>query len=160
MGIPYQETVDGYEIQWQVWASHPTRVNRDRLDLTNAAAKTNYISHWLLTNHLIPILQATSKISEPGTVRIVCLSSGGHMIYPPKEGIRFEDTGLESASGMTRYGQSKLGNVLHAKQLHARYGPKGNKAMPGDILTSSVNPGNYDTYATFLLHPLLLFPSR
>ncbi len=22
MGIPYQETVDGYEIQWQVW--HPT----------------------------------------------------------------------------------------------------------------------------------------
>ncbi len=75
------------------------------------------------------------------------------MRYPPKEGIRFEDTRLESENGMTRYGQSKLGNVLHAKQLHAHYGPKGKVARPGDILTASVNPGNVETYATFLFLP-------
>ncbi|KAH8878829.1 NAD(P)-binding protein [Thozetella sp. PMI_491] len=123
MGVPFSLTDDGYEIQWQ----------------------TNYLSHWLLTHHLLPILQATSKASDPGSVRIVCVTSNGHSAFAPKDGIQFDDINLEARHGMTRYGQSKLGNVLHVKQLQARYGPKGQQAVPGDLVVAAVHPGSINT---------------
>ncbi len=122
--------------------SSPSEAGIQRL----TRCKTNYLSHWLLTQRLLPILQETSRVSEPGTVRIVCVTSGGHETFAPKGGVRFDDIKLESESGMTRYGQSKLANVLHAKQLHARYGPKGKEATPGEIIVSAVHPGNVDTW--------------
>ncbi|KAK9775331.1 putative short chain dehydrogenase protein [Seiridium cardinale] len=119
MGTPFARTKDGFEEQWQ----------------------TNYLSHWLLTNHLLPLLLKTARASAPGDVRIANLSSSGHQLFAPKAGIVFDDLDLESENGMTRYGQSKLGNVLHAKSLNTRYGPKGATPRAGEVWVASIHPG-------------------
>ncbi|RBR15322.1 hypothetical protein FVER53590_01811 [Fusarium verticillioides] len=121
MATPFEITKNGHEAQWE----------------------TNYLSHWVFTEHLIPVMLKTSKSSPPGTVRIVNLSSSGHLMSP-KGGIKFEDTSLKEASVWERYGQSKLGNILHAKALHNKYGPSsGNEE--GEIWTTSVHPGLVET---------------
>ena len=109
--------------------------------------KTNYLSHWLLTFHLLPLLQSTAANSPKDMVRIVNVTSDGHVKFPPKGGIDFGNPSLEKESAMTRYGQSKLANILHAKQLHAIYGPtqKGDGAGQGSICTAAVHPGHIDT---------------
>ena len=50
---------------------------------------------------------------------------------------------MESESAMVRYGQSKLANILHTKQLNAVYGPKGKES--GGIIAAAVHPGHIDT---------------
>lgn len=93
MAVPWELSQDGYESQWQ----------------------TNYLSHWLLTFHLLPILRRTAEgLGEPGAARVVNVSSVGHS-FAPKNGIGFLDLDQKSASPYSRYGVSKLGNVLHAK---------------------------------------------
>jgi NAD(P)-dependent dehydrogenase (short-subunit alcohol dehydrogenase family) len=74
----------------------------------------------------------------------VNITSDGHELLPPKEGIRFEDVNLNSESGMTRYGQSKLANVLHIKKLNEVYGPNG-KEGKDEIWVAAVHPGHIDT---------------
>lgn len=65
----------------------------------------------------------------------------------PNGGINFADTNLPNKSGMHRYGQSKLGNVLHAKTLNKLYGPESpsSKRGEGEIWTAVVNPGLVDS---------------
>ncbi|PCH05257.1 Short-chain dehydrogenase/reductase SDR [Penicillium occitanis (nom. inval.)] len=121
MGVPFSRTKDGYEIQFQ----------------------TNYLSHWLFTYHLLPLLQSTA-LPQPGTARIVNVTSDGHERFTLKEGIRLDDPNLESESAMVRYGQSKLANILHTKQLNAVYGPKGKESgdeggLAADILDRNLN---------------------
>ncbi|KAH8660318.1 hypothetical protein BX600DRAFT_482245 [Xylariales sp. PMI_506] len=126
MGVPFQLTDDQFDIQWQ----------------------TNYLSHWLLTHHLLPLLISTaagSSSPREGSVRIINVTSNGHDLFPPKEGIRFDDINLSGASGMMRYGQSKLANVLHAKELHARYGPQEDSEQKPEVWTAAVHPGTIDT---------------
>ncbi|KAF2824639.1 NAD(P)-binding protein [Ophiobolus disseminans] len=120
MSTPYALTEDSYEEQWQ----------------------TNYLAHWVFTSHLLPLMLSTSKTTEPGTVRIVNLSSSGHY-GAPKNGINFADTSLPGEKGMTRYGQSKLANILHAKTLHTLYGPTSPSSLAGqgEIWVSAVHPG-------------------
>ncbi|KAJ1327031.1 retinol dehydrogenase 12 [Microdochium nivale] len=126
MATPYAMTKDGYEEQWQ----------------------TNYLAHWVFTRHLLPALRKTAAAnsSVPGAVRIVNISSGSHF-QAPKGGIAFADTSLgEASSGLARYGQSKLANVLHSKVLHEVYGPGGSATgqdggKEGEIWVSAVHPG-------------------
>lgn len=122
MATPFEMTKDGYEAQWQ----------------------TNYLAHWVFTSHLLPLMLKTSK--GTGSVRIVNLSSSGHY-SAPKGGVDFNDTSLSNASPMTRYGQSKLANVLHAKTLSKDYGPSSasSKAGNGEIWTAIVHPGLVDS---------------
>lgn len=122
MAVPFEKSKDGYESQWQ----------------------TNYLSHWLLTYHLLPTLLATAKVSQPGDVRIVNVTSMGHAMAP-KSGINFQDINQEKGGLWSRYGQSKLGNILHAKYLNSLYGPKGSKREKGEIWTAAVHPGNVYT---------------
>jgi NAD(P)-dependent dehydrogenase (short-subunit alcohol dehydrogenase family) len=58
-------------------------------------------------------------------------------------GINFAELALRDDTPMTRYGQSKLANVLHAKTLHRRYGPgsPSTRAGDGEIWTAAVHPG-------------------
>jgi retinol dehydrogenase-12 len=116
MATPFAMTSDGYEEQWQ----------------------TNYLAHWVFTQHLLPVMLETAKGKPPGSVRIVNLSSYGHH-SAPKGGINFDDTNLKDASNMTRYGQSKLANVLHMKTLHRLYGPSFSSSP--EIWVSAVHPG-------------------
>src|ERR1700761_2963857 len=128
MGGPFWKTSDGFELQFQ----------------------TNYLSHWLLTQQLLPLLLATARSSEPGAVRIVNVTSDGHDRFPPKMGIDFDDIDLTSKDPMTRYGQSKLANVLHANELNRRFGPHGTEFEDGKgvIWVASVHPGHINTYVS------------
>lgn len=121
MAVPYEMTGDGYEVQWQ----------------------TNHIAHWLFTEHVLPLMLETSKSLPAGSVRVVNVTSGGHMMAP-KTGINVTDTTLATESAITRYGQSKLANILHAKTLHRKYGPGAStrvRSRDGEIWTSSIHPG-------------------
>ncbi|RDW80317.1 hypothetical protein BP6252_04955 [Coleophoma cylindrospora] len=124
MATPFAMTKDGHEVQWQ----------------------TNYLAHWVFTAHLLPVLRRTAKALPPGGVRIVNLSSSGHL-SAPKGGINFEDPSLKDGSPWLRYGQSKLANILHTKTLHKTYGPGSLSARngEGEIWVSSVHPGLVET---------------
>ncbi|CRG86411.1 hypothetical protein PISL3812_03417 [Talaromyces islandicus] len=120
MATPLEMTKDGHEAQWQ----------------------TNYLAHWVFTTHLLPLMLQTAKALPPGSVRIVNLSSSGHL-GAPKGGIDFADPSLKNGSVWTRYGQSKLANILHTKSLHKAYGPGSPNAQDGEgeVWVSSVHPG-------------------
>jgi NAD(P)-dependent dehydrogenase (short-subunit alcohol dehydrogenase family) len=121
MASPYEMTKDGHEIQWQ----------------------TNYLAHWVLTDHLRPLMLQTARGLPAGSVRIVNLSSSGHL-GAPKTGINFDNLALQDGTPWHRYGQSKLANILHAKTLHATYGPgspHASRSGEGEIWTSSIHPG-------------------
>ncbi|OAQ69011.1 short-chain dehydrogenase/reductase [Pochonia chlamydosporia 170] len=101
---------------------------------------TNHMGHALLTKLLLPVLERTA--SEPGSdVRIVSLSSRGHFLAP-KEGIVFDSlkTTADGMRAFERYGQSKLANVLFARQLAAQYPQFTVTAIhPGVVRTNLVN---------------------
>jgi len=122
MAVPFAKSKDGYESQWQ----------------------TNYIAHALLTHHLLPLLLSTARASKPGDVRVVNVSSMGHRAAP-KAGIDFADINQEKGSIWTRYGQSKLGNILNAKEINRLYGPNGTKKEEGEIWGMALHPGNMYT---------------
>lgn len=109
MNTPQQKTKDGFEMQFG----------------------TNHLGHFLLTELLID----TMKKSAPA--RIVCLSSCAHDHLNGGIGeINFDDLMFEKRKydGWAAYCQSKLANVLHAKELAKRYGKDG-------ISAASVHPG-------------------
>ena len=128
MATPFELTKDGHEAQWQ----------------------TNYLAHWVLTEHLLPLLLQTAKPLPAGSVRIVNLTSSGHL-SAPKGGINFDDLSLKDGGPWARYGQSKLANILHTKTLHKRYGPGGSGSSrnggegEGEIWVSCVHPGLVET---------------
>jgi NAD(P)-dependent dehydrogenase (short-subunit alcohol dehydrogenase family) len=117
MCAPYSETKQGFEDQFQ----------------------TNYLSHHLLTRHLLPVLVRTSSFTSdsPLIPRILNISSDGHAklvsTFSPSSPA-FPN--LKEASTWTRYDNSKLCQVLHSKSLAARY--------PG-ILSVSLHPGTVKT---------------
>jgi len=125
MATPLAITADGYEAQLQ----------------------TNYISHWLLTYHLTPLLLSTSKHTPKGSVRIVNVTSMGHA-FAPKGGIAFDDMNQvgRGAGPWTRYGMSKLANILHARELQRLYGSASSSSEGrGEVWTAATHPGNVDT---------------
>lgn len=129
MATPFEMTKDGHEAQWQ----------------------TNYLAHWVLTEHLLPLMLRTAKtlLLPPGSVRIVNLTSSGHL-GAPKRGINFKDLSLKDSGPWVRYGQSKLANIQHTKSLHKMYGPGSPSARngEGEIWVSSVHPGLVETNLT------------
>ena len=115
MATPPGTTEQGYEIQFG----------------------TNHVGHALLTKLLLPTLLETAK--EPGAdVRVVSLSSAGHTLAPMGKGIVFEELKGDMAAywTVTRYGQSKLANVLFVKEL-AKRNPQ--------ITAVSLHPGIVNT---------------
>jgi retinol dehydrogenase 12 len=110
MGASAALTTDGYELQFG----------------------TNHMGHALLTKLLLPVLDRTAK-ADGADVRIVSLSSHVHM-WLPKGGFQFDTlkTTAESMGGYPRYYQSKLANVLWARQL-AKQHPQ--------FTVASIHPG-------------------
>ena len=99
MAVPAGTTEEGYEVQFG----------------------TNHLGHAHLTNLLLPTLVATAQL--PGAdVRIVTLTSDTHS-WTPKGGIKFDTlrSSQEAESKVAKYGQSKLANLLHSKELARRY---------------------------------------
>ena len=112
MATPYDKTKEGYEIQFG----------------------TNHMGHALLTKLLLPILLKTAETSN-ADVRVINLSSEGHNMAP-SGGINYDQAALERAGPWGRYGQAKLANILHARELARRYPQITATALhPGVIMT-------------------------
>ena len=91
MALPKLEKAYGYELQFF----------------------TNHIGHFILVNGLL------DELTEEG--RVVMLSSAAHM-NAPKEGIDFDNlAGEKYYSAWSFYGQSKIANLLFAKELSRRF---------------------------------------
>ena len=128
MALPEGLTAEGYEIQFG----------------------TNHIGHALLTKLLMPTLLKTA--SAGADVRIINLSSSGHQLAP-YGGLVLEKvrSDMKNYSTWTRYGQSKLANILFTKSLHRRY---------PTIKSIAVHPGAVDTGLSIPsqdMHPWLTF---
>lgn len=109
MNTPFGKTEEGFELQFG----------------------TNHVGHFHLTALLLDVLKAT-----PGA-RVVNLSSCYHDIAQGRKGtIEFDDLNFERRKydGWQAYAQSKLANVLHAKELARRLEGTG-------VLAVSVHPG-------------------
>lgn len=92
---------------------------------------TNHVGHFMLVTGLL------EQLTETG--RVVMLSSAAHTMAP-KAGIEFDNlSGEKGYSAWKQYGQSKLANLLFAKELARRFaGTKktANAVHPGVINTN------------------------
>jgi NAD(P)-dependent dehydrogenase (short-subunit alcohol dehydrogenase family) len=97
--VPAALTKDGHEVQFG----------------------TNHFGHAVILKLLMPTLLRTADL--PGSdVRVVFLSSSLYA-QSPRGGIQFEGlrTTQDSMLTWTRYGQSKLANILYASEMARRY---------------------------------------
>lgn len=116
MASPPGTTKDGYEIQFG----------------------TNHMGHALMIRLLLPLLQRTAE--QPNSdVRIINMSSVAYK-QAPSSGIDLSTVkstqeklgGAFPGPTWARYGQSKLANLLYARELAKRY---------PQIMTVSIHPG-------------------
>jgi NAD(P)-dependent dehydrogenase (short-subunit alcohol dehydrogenase family) len=117
MALPKLEKAHGYELQFF----------------------TNHIGHFILVTGLL------EQLTEAG--RVVMLSSAAHA-QAPKEGIQLDNLdGSKGYSDIRNYGQSKMANVLFAKELARRFA--GTKRT-----ANAVHPGVIATNLTRYIHPV------
>jgi NAD(P)-dependent dehydrogenase (short-subunit alcohol dehydrogenase family) len=97
----------------------------------------------------------TAATSSPGVVRIVNVASNAHENAHPF-GIDLQDIDQVNGGPVSRYGSSKLANILHTKELARRYSTPAARATNsdfpaeddagGEIWVSSIHPGMVKTY--------------
>lgn len=137
------------------------RLTKDSYDLQFG---TNVLGHFHLTSLLLPALLASPS------PRVVNVSSIGHRITHSR-GIQFETlkgpkqgTWIPILSFIERYkfyGQSKLGNLLHANELARRYKDNGLVAIsvhPGFVKTDLMR--NHSSLFTRLTQTLSITPEQ
>ncbi|KAL2610532.1 hypothetical protein R1flu_029105 [Riccia fluitans] len=117
-------------------AMPPFTLSKDGIELQFA---TNHLGHFLLTNLLLDKLKATAQSSGIES-RIVNVSSTAHM-FSYGGGFRWgklnEEQGYKKFMG---YGQSKLANICHAKELARRLKEEG-----ANVTANSLHPGAITT---------------
>lgn len=114
MAVPPGTTKEGYEIQ----------------------VGTNYVGHALLTKLLMPILLTTAK--EPGAdVRIVNLSSEAN-VFASNADVLLDKAKLDAQPTVTRYGYSKLANILFTQELAKHYPTITSVAVHPGIIRSDI----------------------
>jgi retinol dehydrogenase 12 len=112
-------TSEGFETQWAV----------------------NHLASFLLTNELLPMLQAAP------TGRIVTVSSGSHY----SASLNWNDLQLRRGyNGLRAYGQTKLANILFTLELNRRLGDQAN------VRGFAVDPGLVKTEIGFKGTPALV----
>ncbi|GKA51265.1 short-chain dehydrogenase TIC 32, chloroplastic-like protein [Tanacetum coccineum] len=109
---------------------------------------TNYLGHFHLTNLLLDTMKNTAK-SCGHEGRIILVSSRLYE-FSYKGGILFEKLNNEKCyNSLYAYGQSKLANILHAKELSRRLKEEG-----ADITVNALHPGviatNLSRHSNFL----------
>lgn len=92
---------------------------------------TNHIGHFILVTGLMDHLKPQG--------RVIMLSSGAHQ-NAPSVGVEFDNlSGTRNYSAWRSYGQSKISNLLFARELARRWGGSGriaNAVHPGVIKTN------------------------
>jgi NAD(P)-dependent dehydrogenase (short-subunit alcohol dehydrogenase family) len=133
MNTPAGRTKDGFETQFG----------------------TNHLGHFLLTELLLDALR------KGAPSRIVILSSCFHDRAMGRDGrIDFEDLNFDGRKydGWTAYAQSKLANLLHAKELSERLQGSGVTAVsvhPGWVRTNLIRSSMPVWVQDLLLRPVL-----
>jgi NAD(P)-dependent dehydrogenase (short-subunit alcohol dehydrogenase family) len=103
---------------------------------------TNHIGHFIFVTGLLP------DLADDG--RVVMLSSSAHMMAP-KGGIEFDNlSGATGYSPWKQYGQSKMANLLFAKELARRF--EGTKRV-----ANAVHPGVIQTNLARHMSPIARF---
>jgi NAD(P)-dependent dehydrogenase (short-subunit alcohol dehydrogenase family) len=114
MGNPAAKTEDGFEIQ----------------------LGTNHVGHFLLTKLLMPTLKKTvADLEAKGVtpdVRVITLSSVGHVMSPNTLEEMTCTPSLLAGSTWVRYGASKAANILFASELARRH---------PELLSVAIHPG-------------------
>ncbi|KAF5816040.1 putative very-long-chain 3-oxoacyl-CoA reductase [Helianthus annuus] len=114
----------------------PFTLSKDKIELQFA---TNHLGHFLLTELLLETMKRTSR-EQNKEGRIVNVSSEAHRFA--YKGIFFDQLNDESSyNPIYAYGQSKLANILHAKELTKHFKENGvnltaNVLHPGSIQTN------------------------
>lgn len=99
------------------------------LEATFAA---NHLAPFVLTRELLPLLERAAQDSPAGTVRIIAVSSSGHMGCA---GMRWDDLMMgQDFAPTTAYCQAKLANLLFTRELDRRVEGKG-------IVAQAMHPG-------------------
>jgi NAD(P)-dependent dehydrogenase (short-subunit alcohol dehydrogenase family) len=116
---------------------------------------TNHLAYFLLTNLLLDTLKAS------GPSRIVNVASAAHV----GASIPFDDLQAErSYSGIRRYGESKLANILFTFELARRLegsGVTANCLHPGVVATGfGLNNTGLFSFAVKLVQPLFISPRK
>jgi NAD(P)-dependent dehydrogenase (short-subunit alcohol dehydrogenase family) len=120
---PYTKTEEGFELQFGV----------------------NHLAHFLLTD----LLLKDNLINEPG--RIVVVASKAHSYV---KRIQFDDLNWEKGySRVKAYGQSKMANILFAKELNRRLKEQGK-----NIVAVSLHPGMIMTDLNRHIPALVRYP--
>ncbi|HEV8594702.1 MAG TPA: SDR family oxidoreductase, partial [Thermoplasmata archaeon] len=125
-------------------------ITRDGVESTFAV---NHLSHFLLTNLLLPALAA----STPS--RVVTVASEANQGGT----IHFEDLTLERWGGMRAYTQSKLANVLFTFELARRLdgtGVTANAVHPGGVRTNWSKGSGAMRFGVMLAWPFLIPPAK
>lgn len=101
-----------------------------------ATFASNHLAPFLLTQKLMPQLQAAAALSPPGDVRVVAVSSTGH---EQSAGINWNDlTFADGFVGGSAYCHAKLANILFARELARRVAGDG-------IVSHAMHPGVVDS---------------
>ncbi|KAJ4498473.1 NAD(P)-binding protein [Lentinula lateritia] len=125
-------------------ASHPAygpfKLNKDGLlDIM----VVNHISHFVLTETLLPLLKRTASLKD-SDVRIVNVSSAAHAGVKPDSFIGKESLNIQYGESVTgyinTYGNTKLANLLHIKNLQNRL-----SAENAGITCLALHPGTVMT---------------
>ncbi|KAL7945028.1 hypothetical protein V8C42DRAFT_67889 [Trichoderma barbatum] len=143
LAVPPALTKDGYEVQFG----------------------TNHVGNTALLLHLLPVMLRTAKEIPDADVRFVTVTSLGYFTHP-FNGIDFD--GLKSKQEnlllgkWARYGQSKLANLLLARELGKRYPQITSVAVhPGVVKTEMITGlGMFDRVLIFGMSPLGMLTPR
>jgi NAD(P)-dependent dehydrogenase (short-subunit alcohol dehydrogenase family) len=99
---------------------------------------TNCLGHYAFTKLLTPLLVQTARACEPGSVRVVWVSSSA-VLAAPSGGVDMENLDYHNDKfALQKYAVSKAGNVLYALQFRSLYEKEG-------IVSVSLNPGNLNS---------------
>ncbi len=113
-------------------------VSSEGIEATMAA---NHYAPFLLTRELMPLLKKAVETSDPGTVRVIAVSSTAHRNC---EEIRWDDIDWEEdyhAAGI--YCQAKLANILFGRELQRRHASDG---IVSQIMHPGVVASNFFTH--------------
>ncbi|KAL1568246.1 NADP-retinol dehydrogenase [Salvia divinorum] len=136
--------------------SQKLEFSEDKIELTFA---TNYLGHFLLTEMLLgKMVETAAESCIEG--RIVNVSSVIHNWVNPKHFSFMKLLNPKSYNGTKAYAQSKLANILHAKELSRQL-----KAKKANVSINAVHPGIIKTgitrdYRGFLTDSLYFVASK
>jgi NAD(P)-dependent dehydrogenase (short-subunit alcohol dehydrogenase family) len=109
---------------------------RDRLYVTSENLESmfaaNHLAPFLLTRELLPVLKSNAASAPAGSVRVIAVSSSGHMAC---QGMNWDDLNMfDNFSTGGAYCQAKLANILFTRELARRVAADG-------IIAQSMHPG-------------------